>query len=502
MQILLNQILKTQPNLGYLTIDPNGIITFCAGNIAHLMKSESCQIGDDLRKYWSSVSEVLNQLDRVINQSLEWIEIEEKVEEFYLNIKISRVSEENREPFFLLLIEDRTNEYRHQQELKLKTQGDRLLGEIIHKIRQSLSLETILKHTASEIRTLLNVDRAFIYYFNPDWSGTVVVESVRSAADSLLDRAIEEFYTKDQVLFYQQGKIGELVNTETANIPEKDRELLRQLRVRSQLIVPIERGIPLTSSPYSLPLEEDSSGLPITSRNYPLSDTYLWGLFVVQECHQPRQWEPWETQMVRDIAAQLSLAIQHCELYEQLKEANQELKQLAAFDSLTQLSNRRRFEQILQKEWRRLSRERSPLGLIICEIDYFLLYTETYGHLSGEFCLQLLADAVRQAIKRPADIAFRYSAEAFALLLPHTDLAGTLHVARMIQHNVIGLDLEHKTSPVAQTLTLSMGTSSLVPRTDLQHQLLVELAQYALNQAKTNGYNQIMAANSSILLDF
>jgi diguanylate cyclase (GGDEF)-like protein len=500
MNRLFNQTLSLKYKVTYAIVNPDFSIVDTDNNLNCVLPGITLECGCDIREKLCFLTSV-NLEELIPNQS---VEKEGYLGETHLKITLMAIlnqQEAKGEAEYLVMIEDQTQSDRRQEQLNQQNQADRLLREMIEKIRQSVGLEEILQSTVDRLQTLLGLDRAFIYYFNPDWSGTVVVEALNSTCNSILDQPIEQCYTKDQVSLYQQGQWSQINNLETAELPDTDRQFLSKLEVRSQLVFPIQLGIPLTQPPQNT-FKLGQSNLPITSHHHHLCDSYLWGLLIVHQCHQPRTWEPWETELLKDISHHLSIAIQQSQLYEQLKEANQELKQLAASDSLTQLYNRRRFEQVLQQEWRRLGRERSPLGLILCDIDYFRLYNEAYGYLSGDFYLQLIADAVREALKRPADLVARYGAEEFAVLLPNTDLSGSAHVAHMIQNNIINLDLEHKTSPVAPQVTLSMGVAALIPRIETQPQFLLELARYVLDQAKRNGHNQIVAANSSVLLDF
>jgi len=501
MNRAFNQILSLKYRASYFVINGDFAIAGSDDNINCVLPQSHGKVGLDVRDILPFLSSIRLE-DLKPDQS---IEKEGYVDGIHVKVTVMVMpnpERDNPESEYLVLIEDISQAEGKRERQEQESKGDRLLRGMIEKIRQSLALEEILQSTVDELQALLEIDRAFIYYFNPDWSGTVVVEALNAPWDSILDQPIDPFYSKDQIALYQKGQYSQINPLEAAELPEADRQFLSKLEVRSQLVFPIQLGIPLTLPPQNTPFKLGQSNLPITSPQHLPCDTYLWGLLIIHQCHQSRHWEPWETQLLKDISSHLSIAIQQSQLYEQLKEANQELKQLADSDSLTQLSNRRRFEQVLQKEWRRLAREKSPLGLILCDIDYFKLYNEAYGYLSGDFCLQLIADAVRQALKRPADLVARYSAEEFAVLLPHTDLLGSAHVANMIQNNIVNLDLEHKTSPVAPNVTLSIGVAALIPRIDSQPQLLLELACYVLDQAKHNGHNRIVTANSSILLNF
>ena len=104
----------------------------------------------------------------------------------------------------------------------------------------------------------------------------------------------------------------------------------------------------------------------------------------------------------------------------ELEKANQELRRLATIDSLTGIANRRRFEDQIKREWRRMIREKQTLSLIMCDIDYFKLYNDRYGHQQGDRCLQQVAQAIKQSVKRPGDLVARYGGEEFAIILPRT----------------------------------------------------------------------------------
>ena len=98
------------------------------------------------------------------------------------------------------------------------------------------------------------------------------------------------------------------------------------------------------------------------------------------------------------VTDQLAIAIAQSQLYQQLYQVNQELENLANLDGLTQVANRRRFDQILEQEWLRLRREKLPLSLILADIDYFKLYNDNYGHLAGDDAPQILIKKADQAL--------------------------------------------------------------------------------------------------------
>ena len=174
-----------------------------------------------------------------------------------------------------------------------------------------------------------------------------------------------------------------------------------------------------------------------------------------------------------------------------LEEANQELQKLARLDSLTQIANRRSFDETLDLQWRILRREQLPLSLILCDIDYFKLYNDTYGHPAGDECLRQVALAMNRASKRPADLVARYGGEEFAVIMPNTSPDGAWHVAVEIQQEIQQLQMPHCGSP-SHYLTLSIGISSVIPNQTCYPETLIHSADEALYEAKEQGRNRII----------
>ncbi len=174
-----------------------------------------------------------------------------------------------------------------------------------------------------------------------------------------------------------------------------------------------------------------------------------------------------------------------------LRQANQELHRLATIDNLTQISNRRQFDQYLEREWRRLIREKAPLSLMLLDIDYFKRYNDSKGHQAGDYCLQKIASAIAESVKRPADLAARYGGEEFAVILPHTDLEGAIHIANKIKIAVQSLQLEHPSSDISELVTISQGISSTIPVPETSPESLIYDADLALYHAKRCGRNQL-----------
>lgn len=170
--------------------------------------------------------------------------------------------------------------------------------------------------------------------------------------------------------------------------------------------------------------------------------------------------------------------------------AYQELQCLANLDSLTQVANRRRFDEHLSREWRRLAREKAPISLILCDIDYFKPYNDRYGHQAGDDCLKQVAQAIKSVLKRPADLVARYGGEEFVVILPNTSAEGATQIAESIQMDLEMLEIPHAQSEVSSYVTVSLGISSQVPNPDFSVEFLIAAADKALYAAKKQGRNR------------
>lgn len=184
------------------------------------------------------------------------------------------------------------------------------------------------------------------------------------------------------------------------------------------------------------------------------------------------------------LAEQLS---QQTNQKQQLLKINEELGHLVNIDSLTQLANRHCFDEFLTREWYRRRRDNYSLSLIICDIDYFKLYNDCFGHIAGDECLKQVAEVISQGVKRPADLAARYGGEEFAMILPQTPAQKALIVAERIRLNVKKLQLPHPSSLVDDCVSLSLGVSCIVPDSKYTEQQLLSAADEALYEAKKQG---------------
>jgi diguanylate cyclase (GGDEF)-like protein/PAS domain S-box-containing protein len=193
----------------------------------------------------------------------------------------------------------------------------------------------------------------------------------------------------------------------------------------------------------------------------------------------------------RDISDQQARERQQQELTQQLEQANKELSRLARIDALTEVANRRKFDETLTTFWKSASREEKTLSLLMIDIDHFKAYNDQYGHPAGDAALKTVARVLLAACKRPGDIVTRYGGEEFAVLLPNTSLADACLVGQRIQALLADQQIPHSASAVANHLTVTIGAASCHAPQDAFAQKLVDAADECLYKAKIAGRNRI-----------
>ncbi|MEM9215871.1 MAG: diguanylate cyclase [Cyanobacteria bacterium P01_F01_bin.150] len=211
-----------------------------------------------------------------------------------------------------------------------------------------------------------------------------------------------------------------------------------------------------------------------------------------------------ELESHRQTTKQLEAEIEsHKQAVRQLEKSNQALEKtnkflhrLANLDGLTQIANRYCFDEALSEEWLRLARDNRPIGIVLCDVDHFKVYNDYYGHQAGDECLRKIAHAIFRSARRPADLVARYGGEEFVVLLPDTDQAGVQHVAATICHEIRTLQIAHNQSTSSDVVTISVGGCSLIPDAAASPNMLVDIADKALYQAKKQGRNQFALATS------
>ena len=293
-----------------------------------------------------------------------------------------------------------------------------------------------------------------LYRFDQDWNGQVVIESVDENWQPLINCRIDDpcFQIKSAPL-YTNGRVLAIEDIEQAEMTPCYREMLESFQVRANLVIPI------------------------------LNQDHLWGLLIAHHCRSSRSWDSTEVSLLKQLATQVGVAIHQAELYQELQQANQKLEELATKDGLTQIANRRWFDESLDRQWQRLQREQQWLSLILCDIDEFKAYNDYYGHQAGDDCLEQIAETLQGVVDRPDDLVARYGGEEFAIILPNTSLEHAMMVAERAREAVAKLNITHEPSSVAPYVTLSLGVGALIPQTNHSRKELIRQADQALYQA-------------------
>ncbi|MBU0575608.1 MAG: diguanylate cyclase, partial [Proteobacteria bacterium] len=174
------------------------------------------------------------------------------------------------------------------------------------------------------------------------------------------------------------------------------------------------------------------------------------------------------------------------------KQLEEILIRLSRHDGLTGIANRRHFDEFYQQEWKRALREETPLSLLLCDLDFFKNYNDTYGHQAGDDCLRAVAGVLQKGLRRPGDLTARYGGEEFIVVLPGTLREGALAVAESLRRAVEALAIPHSASAAASVVTICLGVSITVPGPGESPADLLAAADRALYQAKEGGRNRVV----------
>lgn len=176
-----------------------------------------------------------------------------------------------------------------------------------------------------------------------------------------------------------------------------------------------------------------------------------------------------------------------------LNVANKELQLLSATDGLTGLSNRRMYDELSLREWRRCERTKKSFALVMVDVDYFKPYNDYFGHQAGDECLKAVATQMRRAAPRASDVVARYGGEEFVFALGETDMDGAKWVANHLRQRIADLNMPHPASALRH-VTVSCGVASVMPGDEVSLEKLLQSADYALYQAKEHGRNRVVGA--------
>jgi len=186
---------------------------------------------------------------------------------------------------------------------------------------------------------------------------------------------------------------------------------------------------------------------------------------------------------------------------EGLKRLNKTLEKLSKTDSLTGLANRRYFEEFLGSEWKRATRYKYPISLLMIDIDHFKRYNDYWGHQKGDQCLVKLAEVLKEFGRRPGDLVARYGGEEFVVILSNTPSKHAEEIAETIRKKIINLNLSHPLSDVLKVVTVSIGVATVVPSKEKQKDKLIEMSDKVLYEAKSRGRNKVVIKNIDYIIN-
>jgi diguanylate cyclase (GGDEF)-like protein len=183
------------------------------------------------------------------------------------------------------------------------------------------------------------------------------------------------------------------------------------------------------------------------------------------------------------------------------KIAERKLEQISLTDTLTGLSNRRHFERTLAREWKRALRNRLDLTVILIDIDHFKLYNDKYGHLAGDDCLKVVANALKKSLTRPGDIIARFGGEEFIAILPETPIEGGMKIADAMRAQVESLNIVHLHAQpqLRNIVTVSIGVTTAMPEKSISPETLILTADQALYDAKHKGRNRVCVRRDTVI---
>jgi diguanylate cyclase (GGDEF)-like protein len=187
----------------------------------------------------------------------------------------------------------------------------------------------------------------------------------------------------------------------------------------------------------------------------------------------------------------IRLKLENEQLVSNLQLVNERLTELTVIDELTQIQNRRSFDDTIEKEWLRAKRLKTPISMLMIDIDFFKQYNDKYGHIKGDECLSSIAQFMKNNLNRSTDFIGRYGGEEFCIIMPDTPLKGALNLAEKIRAGVKELKILNPVSEENKFLTISVGVASAVPTNKDTSIDLIYTSDKALYMAKNEGRNVV-----------
>jgi diguanylate cyclase (GGDEF)-like protein len=176
---------------------------------------------------------------------------------------------------------------------------------------------------------------------------------------------------------------------------------------------------------------------------------------------------------------------------------NEELKELSETDALTTLLNRRKFNEVVVREWRRSIRNSTDFTLIMVDIDFFKIYNDTYGHLKGDECLRLIGMTLKEKFQRATEYVARYGGEEFMIIMANTDRENGVRACRWLTESIERLGIPNEKSAISDIVTVSAGMSVITPTAKDNLEQHISNADAALYRAKAGGRNRFVVFEES-----
>ncbi|OCQ94326.1 histidine kinase [Oscillatoriales cyanobacterium USR001] len=295
-----------------LVIDTNGNIKVTPTNPAYLYPNFIDTITPTVEKFLKEprdeifFSKIWQAIETKQTVNFEYSLVANE-QELYFFATISPVSE-NSVIWVARDISDAYSQLRLREKVEITLQQqlkrERLVGASIERIRQSLNLEEVLSTAVLEVRQFLQIDRTLIYRFNPNGGGVVVVESVDNPWISIISKNVEDYcFPNSYISLYEQGRTKGLTDIQTADLDACYLNFLTQLQVRASLVVPI--------------LQNSCDSISSSINSPSSTQTRIWGLLIAHHCTEPREWQQYEIESLRQLCVQIAIAIQQSTLFAQ-----------------------------------------------------------------------------------------------------------------------------------------------------------------------------------------
>ena len=343
---------------------------------------------------------------------------------------------------------------RKQAEMALIQQREReqLVAGIAQRIRKSLDLSEILDTTVAEVRHLLQADRVITYRMAADGTGQITAEAVAPGCQTIAAEASlpAQVFSLGGHRRYRQGRIRRVNNINQDPLSPDLRQILQQIGVQSQLVVPILHG-----------------------------DDW-WGLLIVHQCSHARSWQAWESQLLQRLATQVAIAVHQASLY-------QRLLREARYDGLTGLLNRSALMGQLERALSQFKHQGGqPFALLFLDLDHFKIINDSLGHLIGDQLLVKIAHVLDRMVAAP-DFVARLGGDEFVIFIQSADPMG--QAVALAEHICQYLNQPIDIEDHELVVTASIGISPVNTTYDSALDLLRD-ADISMYRAKTNGKNR------------